>query len=179
MSKRNFKLSLRYARALAGATNDKSELLPLSEALETLSSVFDENQDFKFIIQDPSVSLEKKKTLLSNLRTSLPATEEFYSFLNMLLERGRFPLITQISDCFKEEVSRLFDVEKVEVTSASELSDQEKKEIVAELTSKGKIEVDWLVDPSLIAGMIIKTAGAVVDSSVKGRLKTIKETLRV
>ena len=66
------------------------------------------------------------------------------------------------------------------MTSATELSDQQKKDIEAKLlatTSYVEFRMKYAVDKSLIGGMVIRIGDRVVDSSVKTKLETMAREL--
>jgi len=67
-----------------------------------------------------------------------------------------------------------------EVTSAVELSDADKDKVRKKLldtTAYETMRVSFIVDPSLIGGMVIKLKDKVVDSSLKTKLGHMKNSL--
>ncbi|OGK17611.1 hypothetical protein A2866_04165 [Candidatus Roizmanbacteria bacterium RIFCSPHIGHO2_01_FULL_39_8] len=88
----------------------------------------------------------------------------------------------KIDPTIKEDLKEYFKdrmrlvKEKVIITSAYELSDQEKKTIISSLgLPNGKIE--YKVDTRLVAGVIITYGSKIIDVSLKGQLQNFKHIL--
>jgi F-type H+-transporting ATPase subunit delta len=65
------------------------------------------------------------------------------------------------------------------VTSAIELSDEQKERISRELQQRyGKVHVTYQVDPTLIGGLIIRVGDQVLDNSLRTRLSAIQRILQ-
>ena len=64
----------------------------------------------------------------------------------------------------------------VEVTSARELSDSTREELqrmLGEATKASKIELSEHIDPDLLGGLIARTPDAILDASVRTKLKQL------
>ncbi|HEY5805816.1 MAG TPA: ATP synthase F1 subunit delta [Candidatus Saccharimonadales bacterium] len=64
----------------------------------------------------------------------------------------------------------------VEVTSARELSNstrEELKRMLKETTNASAVELSERIDPSLLGGLIARTPDAVIDASVRTKLKQL------
>ena len=67
-----------------------------------------------------------------------------------------------------------------EVTSAQELTDEQKNNIVNKvkgIVEANDVELKTSVDPSLIGGVIIKVGSKVIDASLRGQLRRISVSL--
>ncbi len=65
------------------------------------------------------------------------------------------------------------------VTSAIELSDEQKERISRELQQRyGRVHVTYHVDPTLIGGLIIRVGDQVLDNSLRTRLSAIQRVLQ-
>lgn len=79
-----------------------------------------------------------------------------------------------LKEYFKDRMKQV--KEKVILTSAYELSDEEKKTIISSLDLlSGKIE--YKVDPTLVAGVIVTYGSKIIDVSLKGQLQNFKHIL--
>jgi len=67
----------------------------------------------------------------------------------------------------------------VAVTSAFEVSDQQKTDLAAALQRmlQRDINIETEVDKSLIGGVVIRAEDTVIDDSVKGRLAKLSQVL--
>ena len=67
---------------------------------------------------------------------------------------------------------------EVTVVSAETLSEADKKEIVRQTeTAWGRHPVSFFVDPLLVAGMLVRFQGQLLDLSTRARLTDLKEYL--
>jgi F-type H+-transporting ATPase subunit delta len=67
------------------------------------------------------------------------------------------------------------------VSTAKELTKAQKEKVVSKLlatTQYTTLEVDYIVDSSLIGGMVIRIGDRVVDSSIKTKLDELAKDLK-
>ena len=97
-----------------------------------------------------------------------------------VVEKGRQTDFVAIFEEFIRTVKEFKNIGLAYITSAIELDDEKKKQIEARLleTSKyEKMELEFLVDESIIGGLIIRINDRVLDSSISKRLYNIKREL--
>lgn len=68
---------------------------------------------------------------------------------------------------------------EAEVTSALPLSTSEQNSVKADISHilGGQPQVEFLVDPSLLGGLVLRVGDKVVDGSVSGKLQTLRQNL--
>ena len=100
-------------------------------------------------------------------------------FVALLKERNQLYLATKAVAAYEREARKAEGIERVRFTSAEEIPGAERQRISKELASSiGKpLEIEWLADPSLIAGAVIRYADLLIDASVKGKLARLKQQL--
>ncbi len=69
---------------------------------------------------------------------------------------------------------------EVEVTSATELSDEQLAKITAAMEKRlsRKVKLNCKIDKSVMAGVIIRSGDMVIDGSVRGRLERLADVLQ-
>ncbi len=100
-------------------------------------------------------------------------------FVALLRERNQLYLAEKAIAVYEREARKAEGIERVRFTSAEDVGDAERRHISGELASSiGKpLEIEWLTDPSLIAGAVIRYAEVLIDASVKGKLARLKQQL--
>ncbi len=97
------------------------------------------------------------------------------------MDKDRYGKIEEILDTFIAEVKEYNHIGTVDVTTAVDLSAQEKEDIEKRLldtTDYEQIECNYVtVDPTLIGGMIIRIGDRVVDSSIRTKLDKMEREL--
>ena len=97
------------------------------------------------------------------------------NFIKIIVEKNRFNEFGQIISAYKELLDSANNTQNVEIISAIELSDSQKQNIIEKLSAKlnKNIKPDWIIDKSIIAGLVIKMDDNVIDSSVKNKLEKL------
>ena len=69
---------------------------------------------------------------------------------------------------------------EVEVTSATELSNEQLAKITAAMEKRlsRKVKLNCKIDKSVMAGVIIRSGDMVIDGSVRGRLERLADVLQ-
>jgi F-type H+-transporting ATPase subunit delta len=101
------------------------------------------------------------------------------NFLLVVLEKGRATELASIYEEFAALVAAEEGRLEVELTTAYELSDDEAREIVAQIEKASARQVDATrkVDPNLIGGFVLEAGSMRVDASIRGRLQRLRQEL--
>jgi len=133
--------------------------------------------ELRSLLQNPEVESTAKADVLT--RIAKGSDEEVINFLRLLAEKGRAGELPQIVD----ELDTLVAAEKrildVELTTATELSDQEFGRILGQIeqASGRKVQASRKVDPDLIGGIVLQAGSMRLDASVRGRLERLRHDL--
>ncbi|OGT53571.1 MAG: ATP synthase F1 subunit delta [Gammaproteobacteria bacterium RIFCSPHIGHO2_12_FULL_41_15] len=102
-----------------------------------------------------------------------------YQFICLLTEEGRLNLLLEIADLYHNMQVAEEGLVEVDVTSAFELDDDERKILEEKLTKRfsAKVDLTFHVDESIIGGLVVRAGNWVMDGSVKGKLAKLSETL--
>ena len=101
-------------------------------------------------------------------------------FLETVIEKGRQKELPKILDYFVNRVKEYKKIGIVTVTSAVELSAEQKAHTetkLLETTAFVSLEVTYSVDPAILGGLVIRIGDRVVDSSIRTRLGEIRRDL--
>jgi len=169
-------LAGRYAAALFAAASGKSEdqkvHAELGTARERLLS-----QDA--LLRHPRVAAaDKKKLVRAELEGKVGATT--LRFLELLVEKKRYELFPMISAMYARLAADKRGVAKAVVRTARPLSPDAQKSLIARLKLfAGKdIELEVKEDPELIGGVAVKIGDWVLDSSLRGQLRRMRESIQ-
>lgn len=170
--------SKEYAAALYSLAKEKNMEENIVSALGSIKKVFDLTPELKDYLRSPGIPIQVR---LETIRTAFEeeVPEEAVSFLSVLCRHGD---IENLNDCIREYNS-IYDYHKnvcpTLVTSAVELTEEEKAKLIQKLTEKAekRIEVEYRIDPSLLGGLTVEMDGMIIDGSLKRRLQTMKEVI--
>lgn len=120
---------------------------------------------------------EKKKLVRAELEGQVGETA--LRFVELLIEKKRYELFPLIAAAYGRLAAEKRGVARAAVRSARPLSADAQKTLAARLrTFAGKdIELDVKEDPELIGGVSVKIGDWVLDSSLRGQLRRLRESI--
>lgn len=168
----------RYSKALEELAESDKDLNVIYENLVSVQNTIKGSDDLTTFIEHPSFSVDVKKEIFSEIFDG-KISGDVLNFLFILLDRSRIFALGAIINSLKELMNQKYNIMAVKATSAIELDDKAREQLVKKLEAvcKRKIQLDTEVDESLIAGMVLKIGDKVIDGSVKARLESMKRTL--
>lgn len=169
-------LAGRYAAALFQAAADKSEDQKVHHELGAARELL-LGQDA--LLRHPRVAAsDKKKLVHAELQGKVSATT--LRFLELLVEKKRYELFPMIAAMYGRLAADKRGVAKAVVRTARPLSADAQKALIARLKLfAGKdIELEVKEDPELIGGVSVKIGDWVLDSSLRGQLRRMRESIQ-
>ncbi len=188
-SKRQTKLAIRYSRALLGAflrsgsavsSEQKDQLNNAASTLIKVGEALGRDKEIVTFFQNPTISLDLKEKVLSNVISAFETQDLVAPFISTVLKNGRIGILAEIADSFMNAVRVATSVVAVKVTTARNLSDEEKGSISKMISEKrsGELEFEWFVNPEILGGIILEFEGKKYDSSITGKLSVIQEQIK-
>ena len=169
-----------YGDALFELALEQNELDSIAEQVDILTQSFAENPELLKLLNHPKISKEEKISVIENIFRGR-FSDDIVGFLVIITQKDRGAEIGNILNYFRAKVREYKKIGVARVTSAVELSADQKKRVEEKLlqqTSYESFEVDYSVDASLIGGMVIRIGDRVVDSSIKTKLYDLSRHLR-
>jgi F-type H+-transporting ATPase subunit delta len=168
-------LAWRYGRALFEAAAAKNEEGKVQQDFQQGWPIIREMMP---LIRNPRVSTaEKKKKLEAALGGKI--TQTTTKFLGLLIEKKRFDLLPMVINDLGKLVNEKNNIAKAQVRAAKPLSADQQQKLKDKLKAfAGKnIELEIKEDPEIIGGVVVRLGDWVLDSSLRGQLKKMKESL--
>ena len=130
------------------------------------------------ILANPSIAIDKRTAALEDLladRVSKPVQ----NLVHLMLRRGRIEDVPRVAAEFRRLDDERQGIVHATVTSASELTQDEIRELTTRLerSSGGRIALEVEVDPSLLGGLVVRVGDRLIDGSVRGRLERLRNQL--
>ncbi|MCR4585927.1 MAG: F0F1 ATP synthase subunit delta [Lachnospiraceae bacterium] len=168
-----------YGDALFTLALEENKTDILCSEVESLVSILKDNPELKALMNHPKITREEKLKVVEDVFKGR-LDDELTGFLVLLLKKDRYSELDAILEYFTAKVKEFKGIGVAFVTSAVELRDAQKDEIKNKLlatTDYRQMEMHYIVDKSLIGGVIIRLGDRVVDSSIRTRLEGIKKEL--
>lgn len=168
-----------YALAFLDAAASAGEQNPLEELTSFHDDVLKARPEFGALLASQAVGPDQKLGILERTVTS-KASPFFANFLRVLSRHNRLELIPAILDEAWLEHERRNNQRRIQVRSALALTDAQLKDISDRLRSQFQFEpiLQPSVDESLLGGVVIQIGDTVYDSSLRTRVRTLRDRLR-
>jgi F-type H+-transporting ATPase subunit delta len=173
------KIAAPYARALFDFSVEKNIMHQITADFQNLDIFLNETSELTEYLNNPIVSEEAKREVLTKTLKSQINTETF-KFLMVLIERNRINLLSSIINSYLELVYKTASIKMIEVSTASAFTNLQKNTLIQklkELTKAREIRLGITVDPNLIGGFLIKTDSKVIDFTIKNQLQQLAKHL--
>lgn len=163
-----------YGRALFGVAQEQGKLDLLREQLGQFADALAENRDLELFFFSPYFATAEKQAALKGLLEG--ADERLLSFLDLLIENHRMPVIFRI----RREYDRLWEQEKqllpVVLTSAVALDEQTVADLSAQIGERtGRtVELTTQVQPDILGGIVVRVGNSILDASIRNRLEQLR-----
>ena len=169
-----------YARAFAdvviGSRLDAARTLAEAQQIAALA---DESKELREVWDNPSIAAEQKRAVLDAIVQRAGLSRPVRNFVAVLIDKGRTRFLSEIVKQFAHDLNDRLGIAEAEVTTARELSAQERAELEADLSRvTGKtVRAKYEQNPALLGGAIARVGSTVYDGSVKGQLERIRQQL--
>lgn len=153
------------------------DLSQWSDALAALSAIV-ANETVAALMNNPRVS----DAVLADAIIETGGAdfgEQARNFVRLLIDNNRLSLAPEIAELFEIEHAAAEDRLEVEVTSAVELSEQQRKSLGESLEKRfdRKITMTFAQDDSVIGGAVIRAGDLVIDGSLTAQLARMRQSL--
>src|SRR5512142_1960018 len=120
----------RYARAFADVAMDlKLDTNLVRQQLQSLVDVVNSSLELRRVWENPSIPAEQKRSLLDAIVARLGVLKPVRNFIAVLIDHHRIAALNEIARQFELELDNRLGFTEADVTSARELSPEEKRAI--------------------------------------------------
>lgn len=173
-------LGNRYAESLLEVAVERDCVKEMEEQITYLGELYREDEELKNLLQNPLLEPEQKKASVTDVLEE-HFREEIINLVELVLEKNRSDQIPFIADAFDRLADQFYGVVRVQVTSAEPLTDQREEELeneIRRLLGNQEVDLTTEVDPDLIAGVEIRIGDYVLDGSLQGRIKNLRDAVQ-
>ena len=167
-----------YAEALFEAAQERGELERVLEELQEFKDALEQSEELRLFFYGGQVPERQKRRAIDGLTEGMKTSST--NFLKVLSDNGREEILEEALLRYEELVKEHLGRVEVEVTTAVELTD-EKLERIRERLGRSlegrEVILQTSVDPNILGGAVFRFGGRMVDSSVRGRLASLREEM--
>ena len=168
-----------YALALYELSKENSEVDNIENEIKSLGQLLKKSPDFKEMILSPTISKEDKKNVIFTIAEKNNFSQNLKKFLGFVTFKNRLFYLSNIIESFLNLVSKSKGELKGKLISSKKLSQEELRKIQNELSKdfKSSLNLDYIHDPDLIAGLKIQIGSVMIDTSMKTKLKKLEKNM--
>jgi F-type H+-transporting ATPase subunit delta len=169
----------RYARALADVVGPQGDFRATQRELNDFAAAYRASAELREVFETPAVTLEAKIKVLDAILLRVGASRSTSNFLRVLASHFRMKLLEEILLAFAKIVNDRMGIVEVNVSSASQLSEEARRALRArfEQVTQKQVELDFQLRERLLGGILAQIRSTVYDGSVRGQLDRIREKL--
>ncbi|WP_158989276.1 ATP synthase F1 subunit delta [Mucilaginibacter sp. L196] len=169
-------VAIRYAKSLIDLAVEQKSLEAVNADMEFFVRTIKANSELNAVLVNPIIYHDKKVQILDAIfggKVS-PVT---IAFFKLMVNKNRAEVLYPAAQEFINQYDIINNITKATVVSAAELSEANKKTIVAEIeaSTKGIVKLTAKVDPALIGGFILTVGDIQVDTSISSSLTKLKK----
>jgi len=175
----SFRLASRYSKSLLELAQERNALETVYTEVLGIHALVVASKELKLFLKSPIILPDKKLTVLKTLFDG-KVSELTYKFLELLVKKGRETYLPEITAAFIEQYKALKHITTVTLTSATKLDTATVETIVSTLKKQANlatVDLNEVVDESLIGGFILQYGDKQVDASVSRSWQQLSNTV--
>ncbi len=176
----NPRLATRYAKSLLDLAVEQNQLEEVYTDMKFLKNLGAGNPDFIAVLRSPVIAGDKKEKIIHAI-TGGKVSKITSAFIDLLVKKTRESNMPEIVSAFIDQYNELKGIYRVKVTTAAPISKEMENEIVAKVKSNPgyqNIELQTVVDESLIGGYKFEMGDVLIDASILRDLNDVRKQFR-
>ena len=171
--------AVRYAKSLMQLSSEKSLLNDIKADMDIILNAINDSKELENFLNSPLIKIDKKKSILESIFKG-KVNELSMNFIMQVANQKREALLKTICQEFIKQYNQMFNIAKVELTTAKAINKDQRKKVMDFIQSNYKynsVEMNETVDEDLIGGIILRIEDRQIDGSIKRKLQDIKKEL--
>jgi F-type H+-transporting ATPase subunit delta len=171
---------VRYATAFAEVvTAGKLDTTAIDRQLTDFLATWNGSRELREVFVNPAIPVAQKVAILDKLNARLGLQKELRNLIAVLIHNGRIAHVVEVAAAYRRILQERLGIRPAEITTARELSKDERDDLVAEVAKLANARVDatFKLDKSILGGTVVRIGSTVYDGSVRGRLERLREAL--
>lgn len=172
-------ISKTYGTALFELAVEEKKVDQFLEEIIGIKEALGSNPELTNLMMHPKISKEEKIQVIENIFKNRISCE-LLGFLSLVITKDRCKELSTILTYFIDSVKELKGIGVAYVTTPLALQAEQKQQVERKLldtTAYQEMEMNYLIDMTIIGGMIIRIGDRVVDGSVSTKLRELQKQL--
>jgi F-type H+-transporting ATPase subunit delta len=169
-------LAERYAGALVDVALENNQADQIKQELAAFATLIRESPQLNAFLSNPSIARAAKHSAIEQIVARMGASRILRNYLYVIVDQRRAGMLVEIEQAFSRLLDARQGVTQAKVTSATELTAQERAELsaaLAKLTGE-KVQAQYATDAALIGGAVVRIGSTIYDGSVRTQLERMR-----
>ena len=169
-------LAERYAGALVDVALANHQADQVKQELAAFAALVRESPDLHAFLSNPSIARAAKHSAIEAIVDRMGASRTLRNYLFVIVDQRRAAMLIEIEQAFSALLDARQGIMQATVTSAGELTAEERAELdaaLAKLTGR-KVQPRFQTNPELIGGAVVKIGSTIYDGSVRAQLDRLR-----
>ena len=169
-------LAERYAGALVDVALENKQADLVKQELADFAGLIRESPELHAFLSNPSIARAAKHSAIDAIVARMGATRTLRNYLFVIVDQRRAGMLIEIEQAFSRLLNARQGITQASVTSATELSAQERAELGAALEklTGEKVQSKFTTDAALIGGAVVRIGSTIYDGSVRTQLERMR-----
>lgn len=167
--------AIRYAKAVLSLANDQNNADAVNNDMKLIADTIADNKALSDALQSPVIASSNKKSVL--LEIFKDANKTTLNLIDTLVNNKRVHILSDVASKYNQLFDESKGIQIATVTTAVALSADLKIKVLAkakELTGKD-VEVENIIDESILGGFILRIGDVQYNASVANQLNKLKQ----
>ncbi|HEX8813510.1 MAG TPA: ATP synthase F1 subunit delta, partial [Terracidiphilus sp.] len=149
------------------------------QQVNAIAEAVRESVELRRVWESPAISAEQKRGVLDAIVGRIGAAKPIRNFFAIVIDHQRIAMLDDIARQFGVELDTQLGFVEVEISSARQLSAEEKREMESQVErmSGKRVRARYASNPGLLGGIVVRVGSTIYDGSIRGQLDKLKQDL--
>lgn len=174
------KVAKRYAQGLLNFTQETGNTASVFGEMGDIVKTIDQSKELQNFFNSPIIDAKKKVSIAMEIFQNFSPVSK--NMIQMVIKHGREKQMQQIAQEFVNKVEDLNGVQRITLTSATELSTENINNILQStnlVNHNNKFDVKTIINPNILGGYILRVGDQQIDASVKSKLTKLEKEFQL
>ena len=173
------KVAKRYAQGLLDFTQESGNTESVFNEMKDIVKIMSQSKDLNQFFSTPIIDARKKEAIALEIFKDFSPVAK--NIIRLIIKQGRESQLKGIAQEFINKVEDIKGTQRISLTSASKLSEQNIQKIIADskMVNVTNYDLETIIKPDILGGYILRVGDQQIDASVKTQLNNIKKEFQL
>ena len=173
------KVAKRYAQGLLDFTQESGNTESVFNEMKDIVKIMSQSKDLNQFFSTPIIDARKKEAIALEIFKDFSPVAK--NIIRLIIKQGRESQLKGIAQEFINKVEHIKGTQRISLTSASKLSEQNIQKIIADskMVNVTNYDLETIIKPEILGGYIMRVGDQQIDASVRTKLSNIKKEFQL